>query len=95
MLVFSTMIANQLEIKYFCCKEKGNFVQPKAIFVLGFGSHRGPSIYLQTFRQHFFNDDIKGPDLALKLLTSHYLSRDISVDNVGWKTTRSDYLYND
>ena len=88
------MIANQLEIKKNCCKERGNFVKPKAVSVLVFGGHGGPSIYLQTFRQHFFNDDIKGPDLALKLLTSHYLSRDISVDNAGWKTTRSDYLYN-
>ena len=67
------MIANQLEIKYFCCKEKGNFVQPKAVSVLVFGGHRWLSTYLQTFRQHFFNDDINGTDLALKLLTSHYL----------------------
>ena len=88
------MIANHLEIKYFCCKERGNFVQPKAVSVLVFGGHRGPSIYLQTFRQHFFNYDIKGPDLALKSLTSHYLSQDISVDIAGWNTTRSDYLYN-
>ena len=66
---------NQFEIKSFCCKEKRNFVQPKAVLV--FGGHRGSPIYLRTFRQHFFNDNIKGPDLAIKSLTSPYLSRDM------------------